>query len=191
MSALEASVHAEALRSFPLFVKPATISTGIGIEQINKVKNQEELIKAIDGLSIKYPRHSILVEGFLSGREFTVGIVGTGLTAQVVGVREQVYVADGGPRPNMPVEIKEGDAYYSLEVYGAGCKFSNGDNSRLNPWQKDIDLEDPSVQEVAKVALDAWKALGCQDAGRVDIRNNTKDPLSAVPNFIEVRVLLV
>lgn len=192
MSALEGSVHAEALRSFPLFVKPATISTGIGIEQINKVSNRQELVKAIEEISAKHPKDTLLIEGFLSGREFTVGIVGTGPTSQVVGIRELVYIADGGPPPNAAIEIKKDDAFYGQDVYGAENKLARleGDASRLNPWPRDMDLNDPTCKKVAKVALDAWKALSCRDAGRVDIRNDTKDPLEAIPNFIEVGQLL-
>ena len=40
-------------------------------------------------------------------------------------------------------------------------------------------------EKCTKVALDAWKALGCRDGGRVDIRMDA----AGVPNFIEVNPL--
>lgn len=185
ISALMDATHAEALRSFPLFVKPATISTGIGIDQANKVKNRQELVVKVEELSKKHPRDSLLIERFLAGREFTVGIIGSGPNAQVGGIRELIYIADGGPPPNTTAEIKENDALYNQDVYGLKSKFSRREG-KFNPWPKDMDLDDPMCKKVAKVALDAWRVLECQDAGRVDIRNDTKDPLEAIPNFIEV-----
>ncbi len=41
------------------------------------------------------------------------------------------------------------------------------------------------AEESEKVALDAWKVLGCRDAGRVDIRYDQH----GIANFIEVNPL--
>jgi hypothetical protein len=64
----------------------------------------------------------------------------------------------------------------------------NWDPSRPNPWLKDLDPKDVVGKAVADVALRAWRVLGCRDAGRIDIRHDSKDPLSATPNFIEVKL---
>ncbi|KAF9532055.1 D-ala D-ala ligase C-terminus-domain-containing protein [Crepidotus variabilis] len=188
LAAIESSVHAEALKTFPLFVKPATISSGIGIGKINKVNNSEDLAKAIEEVSSQYPMHALLVETFLSGKEFTVSILGSGDQARVLGVRELVFVSEGGLPPNSTYTVDKNEEYFQQNVYGIGNKFGM-DMSRPNPWPRDMDLNDPESKTITKVALNAWKALGCRDAGRVDIRLDTKDPLKAVPNFIEVNTL--
>ena len=45
--------------------------------------------------------------------------------------------------------------------------------------------DDPVVKEAEQVALDAWRVLGCRDAGRIDLRC---DPAGR-PQFIEVNPL--
>jgi D-alanine-D-alanine ligase len=104
----------------------------------------------------------VLVERFLSGREFTVGITGTGNNASVTGTMEILLN-----------ERAEKDVY-----------------SYLNKEECDSYVEYKAPErEIAerceKVALDAWRMLECQDGGRVDIRCDEKGE----PNFIEVNPL--
>ncbi|KAF9532056.1 hypothetical protein CPB83DRAFT_55840 [Crepidotus variabilis] len=188
LSVFDDAIHAEALKSFPLFVKPATISTGIGIGQVNKVKSREELAKAIEDISTQHPKDALLIECFLPGREFTVGILGRGDDARVVGVRELVFISEGGLPPNADYVIDDSDPYFKQDVYGVGNKLGL-DTKHPNPWPRDLDTSDPDAKAVGETALKAWKVLGCRDAGRVDIRQDNKDSSKAVPNFIEVNTL--
>ena len=49
------------------------------------------------------------------------------------------------------------------------------------------DLEsDPEVQLACQSALEAYKAVGCRDLGRVDVRSDGKGS-RAIPQIIEVR----
>lgn len=178
------SPHREALQTFPLFVKLCTTSSGIGITQGNKVTNPESLQATVDDLSIKYPSQPILVERFLAGREFTVGVVGTGFEARVLGVRELVYLKhnpDHPIDPSLPYDTYD-PALLQLDIYGWELKRSFSQN----PQFKDMRLEsDPVGKLVADVALKAWRVLGCRDGGRIDIRHDVIGP-NAIPNVIEV-----
>jgi len=82
--------------TFPLFVKPVAEGTGKGISQRSRVENAGELQKICTELLPRYPE-GLLVEEFLPGREFTVGITGTGTRSRCVGVMEIHYtnVASG------------------------------------------------------------------------------------------------
>lgn len=187
LSVIENSAHKHALGSFPLFVKPATVSTGIGISQFNKVSSNEELAKVIEGLSKQFPTQTILVERFLAGREFTVGILGTGADAQIIGVRELVFLKDN---PGFPIDSSvsydtHDPMLFQLDVYGHDLKH----RWSPNPQPVDMDLSAPVACAAADVALKAWRLLGCRDGGRIDLRHDTKDA-NAVPNFIEVAPLL-
>ncbi|KIM39036.1 hypothetical protein M413DRAFT_419468 [Hebeloma cylindrosporum] len=82
------SPHCDSLDSYPLFVKPASVSTGIGISRINKVHDREQLAHIVEEITKQYPTQTVLIERFLGGREFTVGIIGTGTASYVIGVRE-------------------------------------------------------------------------------------------------------
>lgn len=146
---------------FPLFVKPIAEGTGKGINTESKIRNQGELFSACSRLLMQY-NQPVLVETFLPGREFTVGIIGTGKDSRDLGVLEIL------------VKNKErGEVYsfYSKENYEEIVKYS---------------LVNDSVSEKAKrMALAAWKGFGCSDAGRVDLRADAQ----GLPHVIDINPL--
>jgi D-alanine-D-alanine ligase len=171
-----------------LFVKPSSVSTGIGISQSNKVKNRSELVDVVEEISKQYPTQTILIERFLQGREFTVGILGTGVDARVIGVQELVFFKDN-PQfpidPTLPYDTHDSHLL-DFDVYGHDLKHQWSPN----PQHVDIDSNDTVGRAVAQVALQSWRLLGCRDGGRIDIRHDVKGP-NAIPNFIEVRKVLL
>ena len=180
---IASSPHCDALNSYPFFVKPASVSTGIGISRINKVHDQEQLAHIVEEITKQYPTQTVLIERFLGGREFTVGIIGTGAASYVIGVRKLVFLKGN---PQIPINPDRAYTAYDpalrdLDVYGHELKHK----SSQNPQYVDIDLSDDIAHAAGEVALKAWKLLGCCDGGRVDIRHE-KMGLGAVPNFIEV-----
>jgi D-alanine-D-alanine ligase len=62
---------------FPLFVKPAYEGSSKGIRSHSRVEGEEELEREIQRLLKEYGT-PVLVETFLPGREFTVGVLGNG-----------------------------------------------------------------------------------------------------------------
>jgi D-alanine-D-alanine ligase len=147
---------------FPLFLKPVAEGSGKGIGRQSKVDDAAELHRVTADLLQRFAQ-PVLVETFLPGREFTVGIVGTGAEAEVLGVTEIVPKA-GFVGPG-----------YGLENKSEG-------------WQERVDVRPALPAEAAaagKVALGAWRALNCRDGGRIDIRCDA----NGAPNFIEVNPL--
>jgi D-alanine-D-alanine ligase len=102
-----------------------------------------ELIGLVEWI-LKEFKQPALVEEYLPGREFTVGVVGTGDESAIVGGME-IFCADNLP---YSVEVKENYQNY--------CKYA----------PLDSDIED----ECKSVALRAWKALDAADAGRIDLK---------------------
>src|SRR3546814_1366569 len=82
----EADLAAVAL-PFPLFVRPLAEGTGKGVTAASRVDGPEALCAACRRTIARY-RQPALVETYLPGREFTVGIVGTGAAAEAVGPME-------------------------------------------------------------------------------------------------------
>jgi len=72
---------------FPAFVKPLAEGTGKGCEVASLVQTQIELAAAVCRIIERYGQPA-LVEQYLPGREFTVGVVGNGDRARVLGVCE-------------------------------------------------------------------------------------------------------
>jgi D-alanine-D-alanine ligase len=144
---------------YPLFVKPLAEGTSKGVQETSKVDNRAELTaKCLEVL--KTYRQPALVETFLPGREFTVGLLGAGANARVIGVSEIRFLPGGDP-----------------SAYSYKNKIEAFDELTL--------ATGPLADEAAAVALSAWRALGCRDAGRIDIRCDA----NGRPNFIECNPL--
>lgn len=131
---------------FPLFVKPVAEGTGKGITAASRIAGPETLGDACRRLLRSFGQ-PVLVETFLPGREFTVGIVGTGRKAEALGTMEVFLGREAEP-----------------EVYSYVNKERSEDlvSYRL--------ASDPTARAAESLALKAWRALGCRDGGRVDLR---------------------
>jgi D-alanine-D-alanine ligase len=148
----------------PYFVKPVAEGTGKGVSARSIVRRIEDL-KAVCSELINRYRQPVLVEQYLSGREFTVGIVGTGRQAEVIGTIEVLLRAD---------------AEQGVYSYVNKARFQELVDYRL------VDpLTESLGKDVEALALQAYRVLGCRDAGRVDIRCDGGE----VPHFIEINPL--
>ena len=131
---------------FPLFLKPVSEGSGKGINTRSKVDDAAALGSVARALLAQF-RQPVLVEEFLPGREFTVGITGTGEGASVLGVIEIV-----------PTEKYVGQAY----------GYEN-----KSDWEGKLDIvpvDDADARAASDVALAAWRVLRCRDGGRADVR---------------------
>jgi D-alanine-D-alanine ligase len=146
---------------FPLFAKPVAEGTGKGISAASRIKNMDDLRSVCSYLLDRFSQ-PVLIEEYLPGREFTVGILGSGDEARSAGVIEVIL--------NRGAE----DSVYS---YINKKKYEELVTYRL--------VDDETADEAVRVSLDAWKGLGCRDAGRIDVRSDQ----NGVVNFIEVNPL--
>lgn len=146
---------------FPLFAKPVAEGTGKGITARSKITCREELLSVCGNLLDTF-KQPVLVEAFLPGREFTVGILGAGSEAFAIGVLEVILKENAEA---------DGYSYHNKENYKNLVEY------RLT--------DDALAQKAKQVALAAWRGLGCLDAGRIDLRVDE----NGTPNFIEVNPL--
>jgi D-alanine-D-alanine ligase len=144
---------------YPLFVKPLAEGTSKGIQEISRVESRDALYARCRDVLASY-RQPALVETFLPGREFTVGLLGSGAVARAIGVSEIIFRPGGDPT-----------------VYSWRNKMDAFDELPLRT--------DALADAAAETALAAWRALGCRDGGRIDIRCDAE----GVPAFIEVNPL--
>ena len=146
---------------FPLFVKPVAEGTSKGIDGFSLVNNQQQLTESVDYL-LKTFHQPVLVESFLPGREFTIGITGSGEDTKALGTLE-IVLNEHAPHPIYSYSVKK-----DWEKY-ASYKIAN----------------DPVALKCAEMAVEVWKMIKGKDAGRVDFRLDT----NGNPNFIEVNPL--
>jgi D-alanine-D-alanine ligase len=144
---------------FPVFVKPVAGGSSVGVSASSFANDPRSLASTCRDLIARY-RQPALVEVFLPGRELTVGIVGTGPRARVLGVMEVLFTPDAE------------DHGYSYA------------NKKLVKARYEI-ADDAVAREAAAIALRAWNGLGCRDGGRVDCRCDR----DGRPQFLEVNPL--
>ncbi len=138
------SAEAPADLPLPLFVKPVAEGTGKGIGPASLCHTAGQLRESVARLLARFAQ-PVLAERFLPGREFTVGILGTGAAAQPIGVMEIISDATYG---------------FATKKDYAAVRY------RL--------ATDDEGKRAAAVALAAWRTLGCRDAGRVDLRSDAR-----------------
>lgn len=146
---------------FPIFAKPLCEGTGKGISSKSIIYNIQELNSICNELLEKF-KQPVLVEKYLPGREFTVGIVGTGENAQCVGVIEVNFTKHAEASV---YSYTNKDDYYQRIIYTV---------PETNIYKKCEDI-----------AIKAWQILECEDGGRVDVRMDE----NGILNFIEVNPL--
>ncbi len=149
---------------YPLFAKPVAEGTGKGIDARSKICHPAALETVCAELLGRFGQ-PVLVETFLPGREMTVGLWGTGPSAEVIGTLEIQL------RPSAEPEVY---SYANKEACEERVEYRLVDAK-----------EDAAVREAERLALAAWRALGCRDAGRVDLRCDA----SGQPQFMEVNPL--
>ncbi len=128
---------------YPLFIKPVSEGTGKGITEKNLIKSPVELKEIAEYILTRYNQPAI-VEEYLPGREFTIGVIGSGEETVAIGGMEIEC------RNNYPYSVEY------KENYKEYCKY--------------IPMAHELSEECKTVALNAWKALGGVDAGRVDVK---------------------
>ncbi|MFB3925389.1 MAG: ATP-grasp domain-containing protein [Syntrophales bacterium] len=134
---------------FPLFIKPVAEGTGKGVTPDSIVKSRTELKERCTAMLARYMQ-PVIVEKYLPGREFTVGILGSGDHARAVGVLEVKLLKSAEPLVY---------SYLNKEFCEERVKY--------------ILVEDRNIiQEASKISLAAYRVLGCRDAGRVDLKTD-------------------
>ncbi len=147
--------------AFPVFAKPVAEGTGKGIGSDSKIKDSKGLLEACRWILETF-KQPVILESFLPGREFTVGITGTGSKAVSTGVMEVLLQKGADP---------DSYSYANKKHYETRVKYSLAD--------------DPEALKAAETALAAWRGLGCRDGGRIDLRSDE----NGIPMFLEVNPL--
>jgi D-alanine-D-alanine ligase len=129
----------------PLIVKPPHEGSTIGITKVNAAgdfKAAYDIAAALD--------KSVLAEEFVTGREFTVAILGGGATARALPV----------------VEIVAPEGNYDYQN-----KYFTDDTKYFCPAV----LPDALTAKMQRIAVQAYRTLGCEGWGRVDVLLRERD----------------
>lgn len=149
--------------TYPAFAKPIAEGTGKGISSQSKVADASQLSQACARLLSQFAQ-PVIVEPYLPGREFTVSVIGNGQRAEALGTLEIVLRAGADP-----------------DVYG----YANKERCEEVVDYQFRDGSEAVVAQAQRTALAAWRAVGCRDAGRVDLRCDGE----GVPHVMEINPL--
>lgn len=135
---------------FPILIKPNDEGSSRGIHQDSLVFNMEDLrSKAQEELKIYNP--PIMLNEYIEGREFSIGLIGNGQDIEVLPIQE--IDLSGLPDDLIKFYSFEIKAYYKNKTsYHIPAKLSREEKELLD-----------------RTAIRAYKALNILDYGRVDI----------------------
>jgi D-alanine-D-alanine ligase len=147
---------------FPLFIKPVIGGDSRGVDKNSIVFNFKNFVSKV--LDIKNKQNSSsLVETYLSGKEYSVGIFEDSIDGSLVA---------------MPIEIivkKNSNGHCILDF-----------DIKKNDEEKVIAVSDNKIfNQLSKIAKKSFKALGGKSLGRIDFKMDHK----GVPHFIEANLM--
>jgi D-alanine-D-alanine ligase len=144
--------------SFPVIVKPPQEDASLGISATSVVREIKDLFSRIHELQDEY-QQPVLVEEFIDGREFYVGVLGNE-QAQALPVIELDFTGFPEDRPR----IASWEAKWGEDGEGSGAEYAG--TKSIFPTNLDDDLR----EKMLSVAVEAFNALRLRDYGRIDLR---------------------
>lgn len=146
--------------NFPLFVKPVREGSAVGITENSLVKNDKELHEQVQYILENFNQPA-LVEGFLPGREFSVGVIGT-KDPEILPIMEIIIPEEHGTAQTVDVKAKN--------VVQRSCP---------------ADISEELANDIATNVLKSYDVLGCSEMARVDVKLDE----NGVPNIIELNAI--
>ena len=143
---------------FPVIVKPPQEDASLGITSASVVHELKDLFARIDALQSEY-QQPVLVEQFIEGREFYVGVVGN-LHAEALPVIELDFTEFPAGHPR----IASWEAKWGDDGSGHGAEFAG--TRSVFPEALDPELE----ARMQQIAVEAFHALRLRDYARIDLR---------------------
>ncbi len=168
---------------FPLFVKPAKEGTGMGVDAKAIVHNKEELMERVHYL-IHFYKQPALVEKFLTGREFTVGLIGR-WDSQKYSRNPHWYEGNRYGYHLFPILELESERSVTPGLYSQAAKSKSIGEEGAPGYICPANLEPQMVQKINHLAIRAHMSIKGIDYSRTDIRFDD----AGEPCLIEINTL--
>ncbi len=128
---------------YPVIVKPKMEAVSMGLRIVD---NEKDLRQAVAHVIETYQQQA-LVEGFISGREFAVGLLGNGVDQEVLPIVE-------------------------FDLKGDPNTIQSHDDKMSKPLEKicPADIPDQATEEMIRLGQGAFYTLGICDFARIDFR---------------------
>jgi D-alanine-D-alanine ligase len=137
----------------PLFVKPADEDASLGIGQESVVADLAALVRQVESIVERYG--AVLVEPYIDGREFNVGII---------------ELPELQCLPLAEVEFEIGGPLKWAVVTYEGKWAAGSAADRATPVRCPAAVQPQLADRIRQAALSAYGVTGCRDYARVDLR---------------------
>ena len=164
---------------FPLIVKPPQEDASLGITAASVVRDVRELLQTLGDVHAEF-RQPVLVESYIEGREFYVGVLGNG-HAETLPIVEMDFTGypEGQPR------LASWNAKWGENGEGSGEEFSGTRSVVAENLPAELE------ERLREVALDTFNALRLRDYARIDLRLDEEGEIHVIeanPNcYLEER----
>jgi D-alanine-D-alanine ligase len=149
------SLGDEAQVTFPAIVKPLHEGSSKGIFNSSVVRDTNELEQQVGIVLFTYGQPA-LVEEYLPGREFTVGILGNGDEIRILPIVEIMF-------DELPTGVNH--------IYSYEAKWIWDDTTKpLDIFQCPADIEVGLQKEIETICKNSYRVLNCRDWSRIDVR---------------------
>jgi len=155
---------------FPLMVKPLFEGSSMGIRNDSLVRTHHELHSKVEWVVGQFHQPAI-VEEFLSGREFTVAILGNGANAKVLPLVEVRF-------DSLPAGVNPIYSYEAKWVWDQSSK-------PLEIFDCPAKIDEALRAEIEHICLEAYRILRCRDWCRIDVRLDSANR----PHILELNPL--
>lgn len=145
---------------YPVFIKPNRADGSLGISTRSIAHNPAEAAAYVDRLRTELPGAAILVQEFLSGDEFSIGVIGnpeTGFT-----VLPPLAVDYSGLDPSLPRLLDYSSKTDPASPYWTDIRYAAAD------------IDSAELREVERAATLLFERLGLRDYGRFDFRRDAR-----------------
>lgn len=155
--------------AFPLVVKPIAEGSGKGIRSNSLVRDIQSLKKQVNWVTEIYHQPAI-VEEFLDGREFTVGLIGNDKPV-VLPIVEITF--DKLPKGSSPLYSYEAKWIWDVP------------EKPLDIFKCPANIPQKLESEIRQTVVKAFRILNCRDVCRMDVRLNK----NGIPNILDLNPL--
>ncbi|MRR37102.1 D-alanine--D-alanine ligase, partial [bacterium] len=149
----------EARVRFPSIVKPLHEGSSKGVYDSCVVRSPEDLEREVRTVLQVY-REPALIEEFLTGREFTVAMMGNGDDVRILPIVEIRF--DGFPEGANPIYSYEAKWVWDTR------------ETPLDIFSCPADISDDLRHEIEAISRDAYRVLRCRDWTRIDVRCDSR-----------------
>ncbi len=155
---------------FPLMVKPLFEGSSMGIRNDSVVQTHQELHAKVEWVVRRFHQPAI-VEEFLSGREFTVAILGNGVEARALPMVEVRF-------DSLPAGVNPIYSYEAKWVWDQSSK-------PLEIFSCPAKIDEKLRAAIERMCLEAYRILRCRDWCRIDVRLDSANR----PHILELNPL--